>query len=352
MRIASKRRSTVSCPGPEPDRDSSSLESVLHSFLTTVPEGLARCRKNMLPPIKGSPSERSSPTGPPVEVTEATPRAGQERPEKKQAKLQEDGEQLENKEEAKKMREITRKVLCYQNGRSSLDGDRVSGTPRRSERAQDTPATPSTPRPRTRDFFFANNGDVGSPWTIVSPFTRPQRTPLQGNRQVHPCRLSLRSGGDDLDDGVWESDEGKQLPSSSNRDGLTSPSGGSVSLPECPSQRAVSQGPILRSASMDETRQSPVFRLGDMFQRSISQGSYSSGSRTEKGAEVCSALGRKVENQVEGQVSSSGFISFFRRIGGRSKPGNVEKQNFKGSNTWLKILFRDRDQALSFFCVF
>uniref|UniRef100_A0A8C4HS73 FH2 domain containing 3 n=1 Tax=Dicentrarchus labrax TaxID=13489 RepID=A0A8C4HS73_DICLA len=316
VRIAAKRRSTVSCQGPEPNQDSSSLESALHSFLSTVPEGLARCRKNLLPPIEGSPSE-------------PTPRSRQEKPGKKQPKLQKEDEQMGNEEEAQKMREITRKVLRYQSSKSSLDGDRVSGTPRRSE----TPATPSTPRPRTRDFFFANNGDVGSPWTILSPLTCSQRNRPQPNRQALQRRLSSRFGGDDLDDGVWESGKGNPLPNSSNRECPTSPSGISASLPECPSQRAVSCGPILRSVSMDETRQSPssLFRLGDLFQRSISQRSYSSGSRTENMRGKGAVLSSKGENPVEG--NSSGFISFFRRIGGRSKPGDVEEQNFKGSNT-------------------
>ncbi|XP_040907142.1 FH2 domain containing 3 [Toxotes jaculatrix] len=337
MRIAAKRRSTVSGPGPEPDRDSSSLEVALHSFLSTVPEGLARCRRHMLPPVEGSPADRSPQTVSSAE--KASPCTGQERPEKKQPKLQKQDDQvaaLENREEAEKMREITRKVLRYQNSRSSLDGDRVSGTPRRSKRAQETPATPSTPQPRTRDFFFANNGDMGSPWTILSPFTCSKRNLLQRNRQARKERLSSTSGGDDLDDGVWDSDEGSCLPNFANCDSLKSPSGGSASLPECPHQKAerVSQGPILRSVSMDETRQSPVsgFRLGDLFQRS-----YSSGSRTENmGEEVTGGFPlhhSKARNHVDGQVRSSGFISFFRRIRGRSKPGDVEEQNFKGSNT-------------------
>uniref|UniRef100_A0A3B4YGJ5 FH2 domain containing 3 n=1 Tax=Seriola lalandi dorsalis TaxID=1841481 RepID=A0A3B4YGJ5_SERLL len=338
IRITGKRRSTMSGPVPEPGRDSASLESALHSFLTNVPEGLVRCRRNLLPPVEGSPNGRSprSP-GQSAEKTETTSSTKQRRPEKKQPKLQK--EQVaapENKEEAEKMRAITRKVLRYQNSKSSLDGDRVSGTPRRSGRPQDSPATPSTPRPRTRDFFFANNGDVGSPWTILSPFTCSQRNIPKRNRQAHQQRLSSTSGGDDLDDGVWESDEGNCLP---NRDSLTSPSVGTASLPECPHQRAVSQAPILRSISMDETRRSPAsgFRLGDMFQRSMSQRSYSSGSRTENTREEVAGvfpLNRsKARNRVEGQVSSSGLISFFRRIGGRSKPGDVEEQNFKGSNT-------------------
>lgn len=330
MRIAAKRRSTVSCPGSEPDLDPSSLESALHSFLSTVPEGLSRCRKTRLPTVEGSPSELSSKT---VARTGATSCTRQERPEKKQPKLQEEDGLLENGE-AEKMREITRKVLRYQN---SLNGDRVSGTPHRSDRAQDTPTTPSTPRPRTRDFFFAHNGHMGSPWTILSPFTCSQRNPLQRNMQAQQRRLSSMPGGDDLDEGVWEIKEGNHLPNSSDQDSLTSPSGGSLSLPECPSQRAVSKGPILRSVSMDETRQSPGsrFRLGDLFQRSISQRSYSSGSRTEDMREkgVCPVVVSKAENHVEGQVSASGFISFFKRIGGRTKPNGVEEQNFKGSNT-------------------
>ncbi|XP_070700031.1 FH2 domain containing 3 [Pempheris klunzingeri] len=329
VRIAAKRRSTVSCPGSEPDRDSASLESALHTFLSTVPDGLARCKKNILPPIKGSPSEHSCKTTPSKEKNDATPRTRQERPEKKQPKLQKQAG-LENKEDAEKMREMTRKVLRYQKGKSSLDGDRVPGTPRRSEKTQDTPTTPKTPRPRTRDYFFANNGDVGSPWTILSPLICSQRNSLQ--RQAHQYRPSSTSGGDDLDDGVWESNKGTYSSKSSDRDGVTPPSGGSASLPDCPGQRAVSQGPILRSVSMDETRRSPasLFRLGDLFQRSISQRSYSSrsgtDSMTEEGAGVYSLHGRKAQNLIEGQASTSGFISFFRRIGGKSKPGDVEEQ--------------------------
>ncbi|KAF0038657.1 hypothetical protein F2P81_009141 [Scophthalmus maximus] len=329
MHFSAKRRSTVSGPGPERGRDSSCLESALHSFLSTAPGGLARCRRTVLPPIEGSPSGCSSPT----DKSEATPAARQERPEKKQAKLQKEQEQvgaLEDKEEAEKMRAMTRKVLQYQNSRSSLDGDGVSGTPRRSESPRDTPTTPSTPRPRTRDFFFANNGDVGSPWTILSPLTCAHRNiPQKNHRDAQQRRLTLRFGEDD--DGVWESDAGGVLPTQAGR---TSPRGGSASVPECPPQRAVSQGPILRSASVDEARQSPVsrFRLGDLFQRS-----YSSGARTENVGDEVSPLHRcKATNPVaEGQVNSSGFISFFRRIGGRSRPGDVEEPNLTGSKNCI-----------------
>lgn len=318
MRIAAKRRSAVSVTGPESDQDSSSLESALHSFLSNVPEGLARSRRNMLPPIQGSPIDRSSQI---VTLEETAYCTRQERPDKKQSKVQKDNEQVTeqgDEEEAAKMREITRKVLRYQNSKSKLDGDRVSGTPRRSERAQDNPATPGTPQPRTRNYFFANNGDLGSPWTILSPLTCSQRNIPQRNRQAHQKRLLSMSAGEDLEDGVWESDESNDLSNVSNQGCQTSPSGAPASLLECPSRRTVSRSPILRSVSMDETRRSPPsgFRLGDLFQRTISQRSYSSGSRTEN---------------TEGQMNTSGFISFFKRIG-KSKAGDVEEQIFKGSN--------------------
>lgn len=331
MRITSKRRSTVSCTGSEPCLDSSGLESALNSFLSTVPEGLARCRKTRLPPVQGSPSELSSKT---VERTGAAPFTKHE---KRQPNLDKEDEQLDNEGEAEKMREITRKVLRYQKGQSSLSPKGDTVPPRRSDGAPNTPATPSTPRPRTRDFFFAHNGDVGSPWTILSPFTCSQRDPLQQNRQAHRRRLSECSAGDDLDDGVWESDRANHLPNPSDRDGMVPPPSSSVSLPECPRQRAVSKGPVLRSVSVDETRQSPTsrFRLGNLFHRSVSQRSYSSGSRTEsmRDKEVCSVAASKSGNHIERQASTSGFISFFRRIGGRAKPNIVEDQHFKDSES-------------------
>uniref|UniRef100_A0A3Q3JWA6 FH2 domain-containing protein n=1 Tax=Monopterus albus TaxID=43700 RepID=A0A3Q3JWA6_MONAL len=299
MRTTAKRRSTVPNSRPEPEWDSCSLNSALHSFLSTAPEGLARCRRNMMPPIEGSPSDHSSQTVPSEEISEAT----RERPEKKQPKLQKEDEQLaglENKEEAEKMREVTRKVLRYQRSKGQLDGDRVSGTPCRSERVQHSPATPSTPQPRTRDFFFANNGEFGSPWTILSPFVCPRRNTPQRNRQAHQQRLFSTPGLEDLDDGVWESDDGSSLLNGAIRDSQISHSG-SASLPECHSRRPVSQGPVLRSVSMDETSRSPAsgFRLGNLFQRRT--GVY--------------------PNHIDGQVSTSGFISFFRRIGGRNTVG-------------------------------
>ncbi|KAF3840912.1 hypothetical protein F7725_006774 [Dissostichus mawsoni] len=126
-------------------------------------------------------------------------------------------------------------------------------------------------------------------------------------------------------------DQGSFLTTSSEPDTLTSPPEGPASLPECPSLRAVSQAPILRSVSMDGTTRSPTsgFRLGDFILRSMSQRSYSSGSRTEYrrdgGARVSSLLGR---NHVEDQGGSSGLLSFFRRIGGKSRPYDVEEHEY------------------------
>uniref|UniRef100_A0A3Q3LZY7 FH2 domain containing 3 n=1 Tax=Mastacembelus armatus TaxID=205130 RepID=A0A3Q3LZY7_9TELE len=309
MRTATKRHSTLSGSGPESDQDSSCLESALLSFLSTAPEGLSRCRRNLLPTIEGSPIDHRSQTVPSDETSKTTPCTKEESPDKKQLKLQTEDHQveaLENKEEAKKMCEITRKVLHHQNSRCNPEGDSRSGTPCRSERGQDTPATPSSPRPRTRDFFFANNGDLGSPWTILSPFTCPRKNTPQQNRQTLQLRLLSLSDEGNLDDGVWENDHGNDLADFDNQDSRSFPCGGSVYFPVSNGQRAVSRGPVHRSVSMDETTQSPAsaFRLGDLFQR---------------------------RNHINGQMSTSGFISFFRRIGGRSKPGEVE-QSFKESN--------------------
>lgn len=332
MRIAAKQHTITACPGsepdpepdPDPDPDPSSLESALRSFLSTVPEGLSRCRRSRLPPVLGSHTALVSKEG----------ESQQERPKKKQPKLQSEHEQLKNKVEVEKMCEITRKVVCYQNSKSSLvDGDRVLGTPQKSDGTQDTPATPVTPRPRTRDYFFAHNGDIGSPWTILSPLTCSQRNSLQQNMQARNGKLSSTSGGD-LDEGVWESDQGSHLSCSSRRGSQTSSSEHPPAPPDRTGHVAVSRFPAFRSVSMDETRPSPAsrFRLGDLFHRGVPRRSYSSGSTAEaiRNKVVCSVDG---SNHIEGQASASGIISFLRRIGVRTKPNGVEEQNFRGPKT-------------------
>uniref|UniRef100_A0A672GCG5 FH2 domain containing 3 n=1 Tax=Salarias fasciatus TaxID=181472 RepID=A0A672GCG5_SALFA len=298
-----KRRSTMSGPKPDPSSDSACLESALHDFLSTAPEGLARCRKNAFPPVRGSSHEHSSPSGSVGEKTEGTVSVRKESPAKKQPKLPPDSELQSNaglKQEVDKMHEMSRKVLRYQKSRSSLDGDRVPGSPHCVVRKQDKPVTPRTPRPRTRDYFFANNGSISSPWTILSPFMCPEMNHCEnGPSDEHMPPSAF--GGEDLDDddGVWVSDESSTLSCSSDRDSQSS----SVSLPECFGSRTPSQSPVQRSLSVDETgRSSPSgFRLGDLFQRT--------------------------KNCEERQVNASGFMSFFRRIGGKGKAGAFEELN-------------------------
>lgn len=331
-----KRRSTLSGPKPEPKADSSSLESALHNFLTTAPEGLNRCRKTVLTPIKGSSSECISQSASEGKPNQGTPVASRESPEKKQSKVLEEDEQRANRElkaETDKMREITRKVLFYQKSKSNFLGDG------RSERKHDQPATPNTPRPRTRDYFFNNNGDIGSPWTILSPFVHPRSRDPSNNRHSDQNRLSSASTGDDLDDEVWLTAESSNPSSPFDQNSQSSPSTGSTSLPECLRARALSQAPVLRSLSVDESVRppSPSFRLGDLFQRSFSQRSFSSGSNPDnlrRGGRTASfTLGRKSKSSEERQGNTSGFISFFKRIGGKRKPGDLEEKNFKGSST-------------------
>lgn len=267
----------MSALGPQAVESSSILESALHSFLSTAPEGVVRCRRSMQSPGKGSPAGH----------------VAQSSPEKKAPRLQREEEAAApgNQEDAEKTLALPLEVPP----------------------PQDTPATPHTPRPRTRDYFFANNGDVGSPWTILSPLTCSQGHAAQRPRQTHKHRIASLSGVDDLDDGVWESGAGRRVRQAS------------PFVPE--GQRA----PVLRSVSVDEARQSPGagFRLGDLFHRKVSQRSYSSGSRTGNVSEEDEAASM-TGNPADGTF---GFISFFRRIGGRSKTGDVGDVSVRGSST-------------------
>ncbi|XP_023198148.1 FH2 domain-containing protein 1-like [Xiphophorus maculatus] len=315
IQLVAKRRSVASCSALDPT-DDSCLESALHNLLSKPPSGLSRCRKNYQPQAKGLRSESCSQTS---QKEMPIPCKTTDSPEKKQTKLLKDVELTKlEEEEAEKMREITRKVLCYQNVKSNRNDEKVSGSPRHSKGEQDEASTPRTPSPRTRDYFFTSNGNVGSPWTILSPIScSPRSNSLRGKAR----RGSSTSSGNDPDDGVWEIDE-TNLKNYSSQQSLTSPSGGSASLPECIGQRALSQGPLLRSASVDQTLRSPGmgFRLRYLFQRSISQRSFSSESRT---GDVKERSDGKVENYAEG---SSGLKSLFKLIGSRSKLCNLDEK--------------------------
>uniref|UniRef100_A0A3B5LUQ3 FH2 domain containing 3 n=1 Tax=Xiphophorus couchianus TaxID=32473 RepID=A0A3B5LUQ3_9TELE len=291
IQLVVKRRSVASCSALDPT-DDSCLESALHNLLSKPPSGLSRCRKNYQPQAKGLRSESCSQTSQkemPI-LCKTT-----DSPEKKQTKLLKDVELAKLEEE---------EVLCYQNVKSNRNDEKVSGSPQHSKGEQDEASTPRTPSPRTRDYFFTSNGNMGSPWTILSPIScSPRSNSLRGKAR----RGSSTSSGNDPDDGVWEIDE-TNLKNYSSQESLTSPSGGSASLPECIGQRALSQGPLLRSASVDQTLRSPGmgFRLRYLFQRNVKERS-----------------DRKVENYAEG---SSGLKSLFKLIGSRSKLCNLDEK--------------------------
>uniref|UniRef100_A0A1A8CB12 FH2 domain-containing protein n=2 Tax=Nothobranchius kadleci TaxID=1051664 RepID=A0A1A8CB12_NOTKA len=313
FRIASKRHSTSSCSVLESNEEPACLESALHSLLVKVPDGLSRSRRNLALPRKGALSSSSS-----QKAEGKTSCMSQESPEKKQPKLLEQDQ--ENLKEAEKMREITRKVLKYQNSKGVRDDDAVKGSPRRSETKQDRPATPNTPPSITRDYVFNNNGKLGSPWTILSPLT---------SRKRQTRRSSSSSSENDLDDRIWDSDDEKDSSlDTCSGNSSSSQSGGTVSLPEYFRRKALSQARLLRSASVNETSRSPAtgFRLGYLFQRSTSQSSYSPGSGN-------TTMREDGSYSRTGSRGEGGFTSFLKRIGGRNKLDDLEEQNFRGSNT-------------------
>ncbi|XP_004076348.1 FH2 domain-containing protein 1 [Oryzias latipes] len=301
-RFAAKRRSTGSCTGAETIGDSVCLESSLRNLLSTVPSSFSRCRRNGPLPAGVLPAKGGSP---PAERAVSTPRHSKASPEKKHAKLPKTDEQTakQKNKDSEDVHENSRTVLHLQKRRSSLDGHLISGSCCHSEKGQDKPSTPVTPQPKTRDYFFVNDGDMGSPWTILSPVPSSQRT--QHIRNLTPSTPSRK----DLADGLWETDSSFQ-PRPPNRDVPSSPSNG------FPHQRVLLHGPLSRSASTDEAQQSSASRsrLGHLFQRSMTQIPYSSCSRD--------ANKREDGGGIEG---SSGFISFFKRIGGRNKPGEPEE---------------------------
>lgn len=297
MRLTTKRCPTTSCTRPETDPDSSSLESALHSFLSTVPEGVSRCRRSRLARVAESPAAPVSEMAKPQ----------QEGPEEKQAELQSEARSLEAKQEVEKTREIAHCVLSQQTSKSSLaEEDVVLSTP-------STPATPGTPRPRASNYFFTQNGEFGSPWTILSPLTCSERNSWQRNRQK--VKRSLSTGGDEPHDGVWKSDLYSQAPGQT-----PSP----ARLPGHPGKESITRLLDFRSVSVDGSRPSPTsrFRLGQWFHRGTPRRSF---SLTEKG--ICPVEG---SNQLE---AASGLFSFFRRIGGKTKPSSVKDQNYRGSRT-------------------
>ncbi|KAM9788467.1 FH2 domain containing 3 [Neosynchiropus ocellatus] len=295
VRNAAKRRTA----GQEPDslHAELSLESALHSFLSSVPDGVARHRKNTQPSAEMSRSRRTSPDQ--VEVAEGASPAGPLEPRLSQTEPQNQRAQVT----AAGGRREEHGAVRDPSAQTCPDGEAAE------DKRPDSPAplyTPHTPRPRTRDFFFAHNGDAGSPWTIVSPFACATR-PANG-RPRHQRRLSSLDAGDDLE-GVWKTDDGAEPPRSSGPDLPMSPleEPSAKSSPKAHSSKGLSS----RSASVDETKSVPSgFRLGDLFSRSVSQRSFSTGSKSEY---------PKDRSRGEAPENAFGIISFFKRFGGRSK---------------------------------
>nr|XP_029511166.1 FH2 domain-containing protein 1-like [Oncorhynchus nerka] len=269
----------------------------------------------------------------------------------------------EEKEEVQRMRVVSRKMLRYQTGRGRLSadiehpelpelGDKASFVPQNHTPQRSTPhplhphpiSQPSTPHPREMrevDLALCNSMEnLGSPWIILSPHISPQnQTPHRRHSFFAP------SADDGLDDGVWSLPPTPTRPTTPTRpstashpstatcpplvllgrmramEGHPGPSDlhgeagrGPMSLPDCPSQRALSQGPMLRSLSLDESGGSQApgfrFRLGDLFQRRTALWA-------PVGAETETGFATEAHKPLERQNSSSGIVSFFRRFGER-----------------------------------
>ncbi|XP_067084712.1 FH2 domain containing 3 [Osmerus mordax] len=285
---------------------------------------------------------------------------------------EEEEEERENKEEAQRIREVSRKVLHFQNSRGNLLASQDS----ESRLPPDTPApAPSTPRPqemREVDLALRNSlGNLGSPWTILSPGPSPRRgTPQRHNKHTPSRRHSFTSHGEYLDEGIWA------LPVTPSRPSSTCPSavllkgrvmseeelrplsplcylspfsprrsktpslpnappdpqggseGGSSSLPDCPAPRACSWAPVLRTYSLDETRGAPApsFSLGDLFQRR------GAARRSKSGSETGGDGRPGTEGHLE-RPDASGIVSFFRRLGDRGRRASVEEQDPRRVNS-------------------
>lgn len=300
IRASAKRRPTVSQTKLNSDQDPSELESALHTFLSSVPGSATRPKKNPHP----GPSPRSGS----VKVEHSTRALSPDKTDKNQAKpCSEEMEKIQKEEK----RDVKRKVLRHQEGRSNLDHkDRGVGAPR-YERASHLPSTPRTPQARNRHYVFVDSGS--SPWTILSPVYCRRRNTHDQNKTSQKGS----SRADDPDEGLWESVDVTYVPDSTTEESMSS----SISCTPI-DLKLLPRSPLNRSASVDESRRSPTCasRFGDFFQRSFVQRSYSSGSRSDDLKDNSFRFGKSAN-----PFDNSALKSFFKRIGNRRKPGDFDE---------------------------
>ncbi|CAL9685434.1 unnamed protein product [Knipowitschia caucasica] len=285
MRQSIRRRPTSSCPqtilNHEPDP--SGLESVLQTFLSNVPGSVSRPKRSLHPRSASRSQSVKAKSSPQTSLKD------------KQSLLSE-GSNCKTCKNNENTRETKRKVLQRQNGMHSLD--EAAGTPRRTKEHSCAPKTP-----KNNEYFHDNRESGGSPWTILSPMKNPPRNTADPKKQI----------SHDPDDCIWESVEVTLVPDSTFEESLT------ASISSTPVNiKSISHGPLHRSVSVDEARKS-AFWFGDFFQKSFSQRSYSSGSRSDAlKDEGAGKATRPFENQA--------IKSFFKRIGSRNnKLGETEE---------------------------
>ncbi|XP_051540224.1 FH2 domain-containing protein 1-like [Myxocyprinus asiaticus] len=227
---------------------------------------------------------------------------------KGEVKKKVDEEEVEKKEGADKMPELSR-MVHFEDRSGGLNGN---STPDRYKASGVCTSTPRQRDVREVDLALQNGlGGLGSPWTILSPRISPRNTP----HRRHSFSISRV---DILDDGVWALPDtpvrsktphlahiGKINTSENLSASLVNQNAGlgtSSSLPDCPSKRTPAQGTFVRSVSLpDEKEPMANFKLGQFLQK-------------RKGQDLPSD---------KRPLETSALVTFFRRFGERNRAGTV-----------------------------